>query len=205
MQHKKELKIEYVPTKSVKLDTRNARTHSAIQVQQVADSISAFGFTNPILIDGDRVLIAGEGRLLAARSLGLKTVPAIVLDHLSERERRAYAIADNKISLNSSWDFKKLSEELDYLIGEEFDIDSVGFSDSELEMILRDDGGIIPDNTKDIFVSPHYRDAPNGTAAVQQKERKEVYSVSVNFKTESQRDDFLDEMKKRKLRAIILK
>src|SRR5277367_4851921 len=88
---------------------RNPRTHSDVQVAQIAASIAAFGFNNPILVDTAAGIIAGHGRLLAARKLGLKEVPVIVLDHLSEAEKRAYIIADNQLALNAAWNDELLS------------------------------------------------------------------------------------------------
>lgn len=94
---------------------RNARTHSDEQIAQIAGSIRAFGFNNPILVDKESGVIAGHGRLLAARKLGLNVVPVIELSHMSEEDRRAYIIADNQIALKSGWDAELLSIELNEL------------------------------------------------------------------------------------------
>jgi ParB-like chromosome segregation protein Spo0J len=91
---------------------RNPRTHSENQVAQIAGSIREFGFTNPILVDSNRGIIAGHGRLLAARKLGLTEVPVIILDHLSETQKRAYIIADNRLALSAGWDEEILALEL---------------------------------------------------------------------------------------------
>src|SRR5512142_3416861 len=91
---------------------KNARTHSPEQVAQIAASIAEFGFNAPILVDSGAGIIAGHGRLLAARKLGLAEVPVVVLDHLSETQRRAYIIADNKLALNAGWDERVLAQEL---------------------------------------------------------------------------------------------
>jgi hypothetical protein len=115
---------------------RNARTHSEDQVAQIAASIAEFGFTNPILIGADDVVIAGHGRLLAAKRLGLTEVPVIVLDHLSEAQRRALVIADNKIAENAGWDEQLLRAELAALREDEFDLDVLGFGEAELLRIL---------------------------------------------------------------------
>lgn len=112
---------------------RNSRTHSEEQIAQIAGSIKAFGFTNPILVGADGVIVAGHGRLSAARKLGLDKVPVIVLDHLSETERRALVIADNKIALNAGWDFTLLSIELEELKEEDFDLTLLGLSENELK------------------------------------------------------------------------
>src|SRR6202047_4983912 len=101
---------------------RNPRTHSDAQIAQIAASIAEFGFNSPILVDSNAGIIAGHGRLLAARKLGLKEVPVIVLDHLTESQKRAYIIADNKLALNSGWDDELLRMERAVLQQEEFDL-----------------------------------------------------------------------------------
>ncbi len=103
---------------------RNPRTHSENQVAQIAASMREFGFTNPILVDTNAGIIAGHGRLLAARKLNLATVPVIVLDHLSETQKRAYIIADNRLALSAGWDEETLSLELLELKDSEFDLSS---------------------------------------------------------------------------------
>src|SRR5271167_3112896 len=111
---------------------RNPRTHSDAQIAQIAASIEAFGFNNPILVDTKAGIIAGHGRLLAARKLGLAEVPVIVLDHLSEAQKRAYIIADNQLALNAGWDEDLLRAELVALQNESFDVSLVGFENEEL-------------------------------------------------------------------------
>ena len=111
---------------------RNARTHSDEQVAQLAGSIKEFGWTNPILVDGDNGLIAGHGRLLAARKLGLETVPVIELAHMTEAQKKAYIIADNKLALNAGWDNELLALELGDLQLDGIDLSLVGFSIDEL-------------------------------------------------------------------------
>lgn len=123
------------PEKLVPFD-RNPRTHSPAQVAQIAASITEFGFNNPILVDSKAGIIAGHGRLLAAQKLQLKDVPVIVLDHLSEAQKRAYVVADNQIALNAGWDDQLLSAELAALQGQDFDLDLMGFDDHELERLL---------------------------------------------------------------------
>lgn len=126
---------------------RNPRTHSHEQVIQIASSIAEFGFTAPILVDSKAGIIAGHGRLLAARKLGLAEVPVIVLDHLSETQRPAYCIADNKLALNAGWDEELLANELSALEQDGFNLQVAGFSDQELEELLRDEhaGDVDPD------------------------------------------------------------
>jgi site-specific DNA-methyltransferase (adenine-specific) len=114
----------------------NSRTHSDAQVAQIAASIKEFGWTNPILIDGDNTIIAGHGRLLAARKLGLDTVPAIILDHLSKAQQRALVIADNQLALNAGWDMDMLKAEIEDLNLENFDINLLGFDEKFLDGLL---------------------------------------------------------------------
>ena len=130
--------IEIWPTERLHAYDRNARTHSPEQVAQIAASIVEFGFLNPILVDSSTgIIVAGHGRLLAARKLGLAEVPVVVLDHLSETQRRAYVIADNRLALNAGWDEALLAEELGDLKGDGLDLGLVGFSDEELDSIFR--------------------------------------------------------------------
>jgi ParB-like chromosome segregation protein Spo0J len=113
----------------------NARTHPDEQVTQIASSIKEFGFNQPILIDADDGVIAGHGRLLAAKKLELKKVPCIRLEHLSESQKKAYILADNRIALNSSWDFEMLKMEVED-IKDNFDLKDFGFNREELEGLL---------------------------------------------------------------------
>jgi DNA modification methylase len=115
---------------------RNPRTHSDAQIAQIAASIAEFGFNNPILVDTKAGILAGHGRLLAARKLGLTEVPVIVLDHLSEAQKRAYIIADNQLALNAGWDNDLLRQELAALQNEDFNLDLIGFEDEELARLL---------------------------------------------------------------------
>jgi len=115
---------------------RNPRTHSDAQIAQIASSIVEFGFNNPILVDTNSGIIAGHGRLLAARKLGLKEVPVIVLDHLTEAQKRAYVIADNQLALNAGWNDELLGIELAALQQEDFDLSLIGFEDDELARLL---------------------------------------------------------------------
>ena len=115
---------------------RNARTYSEDQIAQIAASIAEFGFTNPILIGEDEVIIAGHGRLMAAKALGLTEVPVIVLDHLTEAQRRALVIADNRIAENAGWDDDLLRSELATLREADFDLDLIGFDETELDEIM---------------------------------------------------------------------
>ena len=128
---------------------RNARTHSAEQVAQVAASIAEFGWTNPILAGADGIVIAGHARLLAARKLGMTQVPVIVLDHLTESQRRALVLADNRLALNAGWDEEMLRVEMAALDEDGFNLEVVGFTDEEIEDLLRDPGEVATGKTDD--------------------------------------------------------
>jgi DNA modification methylase len=114
----------------------NSRTHSDAQVAQIAASIKEFGWTNPILVSGDDSIIAGHGRLMAARKLGMEEVPVIVLDHLSKSQQRALVIADNQLALNAGWNMDMLKAEIEDLQLDDFDIDLLGFDDNFLDGLL---------------------------------------------------------------------
>jgi ParB family chromosome partitioning protein len=114
----------------------NTRTHSEEQVAQVAASIREFGFTNPVLVDADDGIIAGHGRVLAARKLGMDDVPCIRLAHLDETQKRAYIIADNKLALNAGWDDELLALELGALSDDGFDVSLTGFSEDEIAALV---------------------------------------------------------------------
>ena len=115
---------------------RNARTHSDAQVAQIAASIREFGFNNPVLVDGANGIIAGHGRVLAARKLGLATVPTVQLAHLTEAQKRAYILADNKLAEQAGWDTELLALELSELAGLDFDLSLTGFDTAELDGLL---------------------------------------------------------------------
>ncbi len=115
---------------------KNSRTHDDAQVAQIAASIKEFGWTNPILVDGDKGVIAGHGRLLAARKLGMDKVPTIELKDMTESQKKAYIIADNKLALNAGWDTNFLSLELQELKDQDFDLTLLGFDDKELDALL---------------------------------------------------------------------
>jgi DNA modification methylase len=135
----------------------NARTHSQDQIAQIAASIKEFGWTNPCLIDGNDGLIAGHGRALAAKSLGMTEVPCIVLDHLTDAQRRALILADNKLALNAGWDEDILRAELAALAGLDFDIGLIGFAEAEiraLQALGTADGNTDPDDVPEPPVEP---------------------------------------------------
>jgi len=130
------MQIEEIDIEQLVPYAMNARTHSDDQVAQIAGSIKQFGFNNPVLVDADNVLIAGHGRVLAARKLGLASVPSIRLDHLTEIQKKAYILADNRIALNSGWDHELLKTELEALDSEKVNLQDLGFDLSELNVIF---------------------------------------------------------------------
>ena len=141
------MKIEHLPPAELVPYDRNSRTHSAFQIAQIVASIEEFGFTNPILLGADGVIIAGHGRAAAAQQVGLETVPVIRLDHLTPSQQRALVIADNKIAENAGWDEEMLRSELAALSEEAFDLDVLGFDAEELDALmsgLDDDGDGAP-------------------------------------------------------------
>jgi DNA modification methylase len=151
-------KIEHISVSVLIPYARNSRTHSDAQVSQIAGSIREFGFTNPVLIDSENGIIAGHGRVMAAQKLGLTEVPCIRLDHLTETQRKAYVIADNKLALNSGWDEDMLKLELSELqeLGE-FDLSLIGFSEDELAALLAEvtvEGNTDPDEVPEIPINP---------------------------------------------------
>ena len=135
-----ELHVRLRPLNSLVVYENNARTHSNAQTAQVAASIKEFGWTNPILVGADNVIIAGHARLAAARSLRMTEIPVIVLSHLSEAQRRALVLADNQLALNAGWDEDLLRTELRSLQADDFDVDLVGFDDAELATLLANEG-----------------------------------------------------------------
>ena len=128
--------IEMLPIEGLVPYVNNSRTHSDEQVVQVAASIKEFGFTNPVLVDKDNMIIAGHGRMKAAMRLGLTEVPCIRLDHLNDFQKKAYIIADNKLALNAGWDDELLRLELGQLNEDGFDLSLTGFDDDELSKLL---------------------------------------------------------------------
>jgi DNA modification methylase len=132
-------KLEWRSVSTLIPYARNSRTHSDEQIAQIAASIKEFGWTNPILIDGDNGIIAGHGRLSAARKLGHEEVPVIELKDLTETQRKAYIIADNRLALNAGWDNEMLTIELKELLADNFALDILGFDPKELAALLEPD------------------------------------------------------------------
>jgi hypothetical protein len=150
-------KIEHWSIDKLVPYARNARTHSPAQIDQIAASIAEFGFTNPILVGSDGVIVAGHGRLEAARKLGLETVPVIVLDHLTPTQRRALVIADNRIAENAGWDEEMLSLELAELQELDFDLELTGFSSEEIDALLSSDFYEHENKYTTKIDAPHYQ------------------------------------------------
>ena len=150
------MQIEQTPIDKLIPYASNSRTHSDEQVAQIAASIKEFGFNNPVLLDKDNGIIAGHGRVLAARKLGLKEVPTIELSHLTDNQRKAYVIADNKLALNAGWDMEMLTLEMGDLKDEGFDLSLIGFDDTELANIFVDktEGLTDPDAVPDVPDNP---------------------------------------------------
>jgi ParB-like chromosome segregation protein Spo0J len=130
------LQIEQIQLATLIPYINNSRTHSDEQVAQIAASIKEFGFNNPILVDKDSGIIAGHGRLQAARKLGLTEVPCVRLEHLTETQRKAYIIADNRLALNAGWDNELLTIELNELLADGFALEILGFDSDELKTLL---------------------------------------------------------------------
>lgn len=151
-------RIEIWPVGKLVPYDRNPRTHSPEQISQISASIAEFGFLNPILVDTTAGIIAGHGRLQAAKQLGLAQVPVVVLDHLTEAQKRAYVIADNKLALNAGWDEDLLRSEMTALAAENFDLPIIGFSDDELAALLADptviDGQTDEDSVPEVPETP---------------------------------------------------
>lgn len=137
---KDKIQIVYKKTDALIPYINNARTHSEAQIAQIAASIKEFGFNNPILLDGDNGIVAGHGRCLAARKLGIVETPCIELSHLSEAQKKAYILADNKIALNAGWDDETLRAELEELKTLDVDFSLLGFNEDELDDLFEDCG-----------------------------------------------------------------
>lgn len=147
--------IEQRLTSSLVPYAGNARTHPEHQIDIVCQSIKEFGFYNPIIINEDGIIIAGHGRVLAANKLGMETVPVIVLEGLTDKQRRALTLADNKSALHAGWDLEKVREEIARLSEEDYNLELTAFMDHELEALLRDDKFILPPDYEPQLVQIH--------------------------------------------------
>jgi site-specific DNA-methyltransferase (adenine-specific) len=151
------MNIEKINIEQLLPYAKNSRTHDDAQVAQLAASIKEFGFNNPVLVDGEGTIIAGHGRVMAARKLGLNEVPAIKLGHLTENQKKAYIIADNRLALNAGWDTEMLTLEIKDLQSEDFDLSLMGFDEEELAKLLEPD---VVDGLTDPDAVPDVPDEP---------------------------------------------
>lgn len=182
MKNKSELEIDYLPIAQLKCAKNNSRTHSDLQINQIVASIKEFGFTNPVLIDEEDNVIAGHGRLMAAQRMSLEKVPAITLYGLSDAQKRAYLIADNKLALNANWDFDVLREEILALEELNFDVGIIGFDDLEL---------------KNIFCQKFDEELKN-------EEINPVFEISVTLKNEAEQQDLYNFLTEKGYKCRIL-
>lgn len=140
-------KIEYIAINDLIPYVNNARVHSEEQILQIASSIKEFGFNNPVLIDKGNGIIAGHGRVYAARKLGLEEIPVIRIEHLSKAQKKAFIIADNKIALNASWDHEILALEFSELTSENFNVELTGFISGEIAGLTFEEKDLYPDSS----------------------------------------------------------
>lgn len=172
-------KLTYIKTESLVPYARNSRTHSDEQISQIMASIKEFGFTNPLLVDGDNGIVAGHGRLQAAQRLGMDEVPCLVLDHLSEAQKKALVIADNKLALNAGWDMDMLAVEFKDLDELNFDLTLTGFGKEELY---------------DVFLEPNFAEEPEDYKEITD-EQKNI--ILVELKNENDCEVLYDELQER--------
>jgi len=143
-------RFEKVPVNKLVPYARNARTHSKEQILQLRASMREFGFVNPVIVDKDLNIIAGHGRIMAAKEEGIAEVPCVFVEHLTEAQKRAYILADNRLALNAGWDADMLSVELAELQGADFDVSLLGFDDKELDKLLGADAEDVKDDDFDV-------------------------------------------------------
>ena len=145
------MNTEYTHVRELQAYPHNARTHSKKQIRQIAKSIERFGFNNPVLIDDQKQIIAGHGRVEAAKLLGLHAVPTIRLSHLSEADKRAYILADNQLAAKAGWDREILAIELQGLIDLDYEVELAGFETAEIDLILDEarEAGAAPSEPED--------------------------------------------------------
>lgn len=180
MNQKAKQQIEHIPTADLKPYEKNSRTHSEDQIKQLMKSIQGFGFTNPILIDENNNIIAGHGRLEACKLLKFQEVPCLRLVGLTDEQKKAYIIADNKLALNSQWDFDLLKGEVEALKAANFDLSLVGFSLDELKSI-----------TMDFQQGENSSDAAwTGMPEFDQQNKKSLRYVIVHFKEKEDVEKF---------------
>jgi DNA modification methylase len=178
--------VEILPMGAVLLDERNARVHTQAQIGQIAKSIKSFGFNSPVLVDGKGLVIAGHGRVLALQRMGAKDLPVIRLDHLTPEQARAYAIADNKLTENSTWNDKLLGEHFKLLseLDLDFDLDATGFTMGEIDIAIEGLGGIA------VGADPDDAPVPAGRAITQPGDTWSVGPHCVKCGDARERGDF---------------
>tara|TARA_R110000796_G_scaffold27504_1_gene75797 strand:- start:2297 stop:2911 length:615 start_codon:yes stop_codon:yes gene_type:complete len=172
------LEIQYIATDNLIPYINNSRTHSEAQIHQITASIVEFGFTNPVLIDEKGMIIAGHGRVEAAKVLGIDEIPTITLKGLTDIQRQAYVIADNKLSLNSDWDYENLRQEIENLTETDFDIDLIGFSEVEIMNLL--------DMSEDTSASDEWEGMPE----YDQPNAESFRHCTVHFENEDDAQEF---------------
>ena len=167
------MQVEQISIETLIPYVNNARTHSDAQVAQIAASIKEFGFNNPVLIADDNSIIAGHGRVMAARKLGKDTVPAVRLSHLTEMQRKAYILADNKLALNAGWDDELLRIEIKELLDNQFSMDLLGFDVEEITRLM------------DAEISLH---------EPEEQKYSEVFNIIVECKNEQEQERVFNEL-----------
>ena len=175
------LNIKDIKIKDIEINIENPRKHSNKQVFQIAESIKEFGFTNPLLVDEKNFLIAGHGRLMAAKTLILETVPCIIVEGLTEEQKKALNIADNKLAINSTWDEELLWKQIKELTDTDYNIDLIGF-DKEQVMPFIEDDRVVESILNEWEGMPEYN----------QSDKTSVRSVIVHFASEEECDNFFE-------------
>lgn len=199
---KHNLKREYVSINKVVPNPNNTKIHPESQIAELVDSINKFGFTKPLLVDESYMILAGHGSHIAAGKAGLEKIPVIVMSHLSKREQRALALADNKLSELSSWDHSNLAGELNYLLKEDYDISSLGWDEQELDEIFKIDfdNGVIPEKEVST-VKSHQRSKTKNT-----KPKKSEVVLKLKYEEADYQKVivFLNSLKKDSVEAALL-
>ena len=195
------LQIEYISILQIAPYVKNARTHSEEQISQIVESIREFGFTNPILVDQHNELIAGHGRLEAAKIVGLETVPAVRLSDLTDQQVKALRIVDNQLALNAGWDLDLLAAEIVELEADDFNLDLLGFDDDFLAGLLPDEMDIDPDRDQP---DPEINDAQEKVSIILgpyeisvQRAEWDKWETSIRAKVGFDKSDVISEIKKR--------
>lgn len=175
------LKVVYKKTSELKPYAKNSRKHSAAQVDQICESVKNFGVVKPIIIDEKDFVLAGHGLLLAVKKIGIDSIPTITKTGLTDAQKRAYVIADNKIALNSEWDLGLLKEEMEALLGDKFDLSVLGFDEDELLAVL---------DQEQLSVIDEDEDDEDG----EEEKEKIGFQIVLDFE-KKQYDDFRSAMK----------